>query len=130
MPSNFTKNIAVTYKDLDELNHVNNIRYIEWIQEISREHWQKVSKKQFDHAFLWVVRKHDITYHHAAQENDNLLVSTHIALFHGPISKRIVEIKNNKTGQLLVRSITDWCLVDKVDLRPKRIPESMSSLFE
>ena len=34
------KSIRVSAQDLDDLQHVNNVRYLEWIQDISKEHWQ------------------------------------------------------------------------------------------
>ncbi|MFW2376441.1 MAG: acyl-CoA thioesterase, partial [Cellulophaga baltica] len=30
MPKSFHKTIQVTQDDLDDLNHVNNVRYVQW----------------------------------------------------------------------------------------------------
>ena len=35
----YSEAFDVVPNDLDDLNHVNNIRYVEWIQEISKRHW-------------------------------------------------------------------------------------------
>lgn len=121
--------IQVSEEDLDELEHVNNIRYIEWIQTISREHWLLVTENRHKNELLWVVRKHDITYYSSAKLKDELSITTFIEGFKGPISTRIVEIKNNNTGDLVVKSITDWCLIDSGNMKPKRIPESLVNLF-
>lgn len=36
----YSEAFDVVPNDLDDLNHVNNIRYVEWIQEISKRHWK------------------------------------------------------------------------------------------
>ncbi len=33
----FTKTYTVQKHDIDELNHVSNIKYVEWIQEIRKK---------------------------------------------------------------------------------------------
>ena len=35
----FETSRIVKTNDLDELNHVNNIRYVEWVQNIAKAHW-------------------------------------------------------------------------------------------
>lgn len=115
--------------DLDEMLHVNNIRYIVWIQEISRAHWLAKADDALRALGVWVVREHKITYYKSAQLNDHLLLTTRVEEIKGPISTRIVEIKNNKTGDLLVKAMTDWCFLDPDTLRPKRIPEKVEKLF-
>ncbi|UJH67565.1 acyl-CoA thioesterase [Allomuricauda sp. SCSIO 65647] len=120
----------VVHGDLDELDHVNNIRYIHWIQEISKAHWLSATNATLQKLGIWVVRKHDITYFKSAQLNDELCLVTHVQQMKGPISTRVVEISDNKTGVLLVRAITDWCFLDTQLLRPKRIPETVNKLFQ
>lgn len=115
--------------DLDELNHVNNVRYIEWIQELSKAHWANKSGNRFNESYVWVVRRHEIIYYKAAKLNDVILGITHISKNKGPISTRIVEFRDNKSDDLIVKSTTDWCLLDSKTQRPQRIPEAISELF-
>ena len=35
----FTQEIIVLKKHLDDLNHVNNVQYLYWAQEIAKSHW-------------------------------------------------------------------------------------------
>ena len=122
--------VMVTSNDLDELNHVNNVRYLDWVQDIAKEHWQLASQKKWEDEIVWVVRKHEIVYYGAALLEDVLQIRTYIKENKGPISTRIVTFTNNKTGELLVTSSTDWCLLDKKTLRPKRIPNDIAELFD
>lgn len=119
----------VVPNDLDDLNHVNNIRYMEWIQDISKKHWMHVTSEDVQKSMIWVVRNHNITYHRSAVLGDSILMNTYIKSNSGPISTRIVEIKNKQTDELFVRAVTEWCLLDAKTLRPKRVPEDIKGLF-
>ena len=118
----------VTQKDLDNLNHVNNIVYVQWIQEISKEHWQAVLKENTDD-YVWVVRRHDITYYDAAKLNDQVEITTAITKTRGPISYREVVIKDLKTKKLLAKALTEWCLLDPLTFKPIRVPDTIKNLF-
>lgn len=126
----YTESFEVRLQDLDDLNHVNNVRYVEWIQEISKNHWQDVTTEEIRKDMVWVVKNHNISYHKSAVLGDSIEMNTYIKSNKGPISTRVVEIKDNKTGQLLVNAHTEWCLLDAKTFRPKRVPESVQKLFE
>ncbi|MEM0931148.1 MAG: acyl-ACP thioesterase domain-containing protein [Bacteroidota bacterium] len=126
----YEKILVVQQDDLDELNHVNNIRYLDWVQQVSRDHWEKVTTPEIRAKLLWVVRKHEINYLKSALLGDVLKIKTQIIAQTGPISKRIVEIRNNKTDALLVKASTEWCLLDATSFKPKRVPREITSLFE
>jgi len=126
---NYTEVFDVVPNDLDDLNHVNNIRYVEWIQDISKKHWAQVTSREIQESMIWVVRNHNITYHKSAVLGNTINISTYIRSNNGPISTRIVEIKNNNTDELLVKAITEWCLLDSKTFRPKRVPKEIQALF-
>ncbi|MFN3137076.1 MAG: acyl-CoA thioesterase [Allomuricauda sp.] len=125
----YSEAFDVVPNDLDDLNHVNNIRYVEWIQEISKRHWNHVTTKAIQQSLIWVVRNHNITYHKSAVLGNTMLINTYIAKNQGPISTRVVEIKNKETDELLVKAVTEWCLLDAKTFRPKRVPEEIQALF-
>ncbi len=126
----YTETFEVRLQDLDDLNHVNNVRYVEWIQEISKNHWREVTTEEIRKEMVWVVKNHNISYHKSAVLGDTIQMNTYIKSNRGPISTRVVEIKDNKTGQVLVNAHTEWCLLDAKTFRPKRVPESVQKLFE
>ncbi|HMB64539.1 MAG TPA: thioesterase family protein [Eudoraea sp.] len=126
----YEKRIEVREEDLDELQHVNNVRYVQWIQDISKEHWEKnVSPEVFKQA-IWVVQNHNITYKGNAQLGDMISLKTYIAETRGATSHRVVEMRNEKTGELLVKSTTTWCLLHPGTFRPMRISREISAIFE
>lgn len=125
----FTKIITVTKKDIDDLNHVNNVRYVEWVNTIAKSHWlEKASKKTVEHYF-WVLLSHTIEYKKAAFLNEELLLKTYVVQAEGITSIRIVEIYNNSTQTLLVKSETKWCFINAQTQKPSRITKEISELF-
>ncbi len=128
--ANFEKQLVVKATDLDDLDHVNNVRYVQWIQDISKEHWQSLASEELQKRVAWVVMHHDITYKNAAKLNDLITVKTYIESSRGATSVRVVEIYDDKTKRLLVRSITEWCLLNAKTFRPMRISEEIVRIFQ
>ena len=126
----FEKTIIVQEEDLDDLNHVNNVRYVEWIQDISREHWEIRAPERTRQESVWVVMSHNIEYRNEARLGDEVVIKTYIAETKGAISVRAVEMKLKKSGKWLVESRTKWCLLNASSLKPMRISEEIRSLFK
>lgn len=125
----YTKRVTVSKADLDDLGHVNNVRYVEWIQEISKQHWQSVVNGDEIAAYIWVVRNHNITYYSPALSGDVLELTTQIRSSKGALSIRQVEMINLVTKELVVKSETAWCLLHPETLQPTRIPAEIHKLF-
>ncbi|MFD1316265.1 acyl-CoA thioesterase [Namhaeicola litoreus] len=125
--SKYTITKKVEAKDIDRLHHVNNVVYLEWVNEIAKLHWEELAK---DHVqdYYWVVRKHVIEYFKSALLNDVLTISTWVGTSKGVLSDRYVEIKIGET--ILVKVKSTWCLIDAQSHRPKRITEDMIRLLK
>lgn len=121
---------TVTPEDIDHLNHVNNIRYLEWIQGIARAHWMSITTDKQRQSNVWVVLRHEIDYKSAAYVGESIHIKTYVADCEGVTSTRIVEIYNADTQKLLVKSKTKWCMTDPKTQRPKRIPEDILTIFD
>lgn len=129
MIEKFSKEIVVQQNDIDELNHVNNVRYVQWIQEISKDHWFSLIKNKITTQYIWVVANHFIEYKSSALLNDHLSIETYIKDFEGPFSHRVVEIRNAKTNRIIVKSLTKWCLIDLKTKKPLIVPEEILNLI-
>ncbi len=119
----------VEQADLDELQHVNNVRYVQWIQDISRAHWESIAPEEIRKTAIWVVRQHLIQYRNAAKLGDTLRMQTYIKKSEGAISTRVVEMEDLSSGKPIVRSETEWCLLDSHTYRPMRISEEIRAVF-
>lgn len=125
----FQKIITVSKDDLDELMHVNNVQYVQWIQDVAKEHWQTYASKAMQETVVWVVMNHNITYKTAAVLNDQIKINTFIKNNQGAACTRVVEMHNTKTNQLLLYSETKWCLLNAKNFRPIRISNEIEKLF-
>ena len=125
----YQKTITVKEDDLDDLDHVNNVRYVQWMQDISKEHWMKAAPEEMRKGIIWVVMTHHITYKSAAVLGDVIEMSTYIQKSKGAVSVRIVEMHNKMTKELLVKSSTEWCLLNAETYRPMRISDEIKDFF-
>ncbi len=125
----YEKNLTVAGHDLDDLDHVNNVRFVQWIQDISKEHWQQCAPVEMQLGVVWVVLSHHIAYKNSAKLGDSILVRTRITESKGATCVREVEMFNSQNNVLLVRSMTEWCLLNKNTLRPMRISENIKQVF-
>lgn len=110
---------AVNTHHIDDLGHVNNVVYLQWVQDIANKHWSLLKEGYNTEDFVWVVLRHEIDYHGQAVLNDVLIIKTWVGATAGIKSIRHVQILKNDKPIVYVQ--TTWCLVDAVSLRPKRI---------
>lgn len=124
----FETSTIVKPNDLDELNHVNNVRYVEWVQNIAKAHWVHSASKQILKDYYWVMLSHFIEYKSAALLNDSIKFKTYVVKSEGVTSVRMVEI-SNANNKLLAKSETTWCLMSVQTNRPTRITSEIIELF-
>ena len=121
---------TVQKKHLDDLNHVNNVQYLYWVQEVSQAHWDNlIHKKKFLEKGLWVVRSHKIEYKNLTKLNDKIIISTYVKNVKGYLSERSVIIKLKKPEKILVKCLTEWCFIDLKTQKLKKIPQEIIKLF-
>lgn len=125
----FTKKITVTTKNLDDLNHVNNVIYVQWVNDIAKEHWHKKASTTILNDYFWVLMSHTIEYKASALLNDTILLKTYVTKASGVTSTRIVEIYNNETNILLAMSETNWCFMSTHTKKPTRLTKEVINLF-
>ena len=127
MKKHFSYSFKVDQNSIDDLNHVNNVIYLDWAQKIAEKHWAQISDKSIKINYAWVVKKHEIDYFLPSFLNDEITIKTYIGVSYGVKSERFVEIF--KEDALLVKVKTIWCLLDKATMRPIRIPSEILALL-
>lgn len=123
----FTKTIIVSSEHLDWNNHVNNITYLQWAVDISREHWLSKAEKDVTDNNFWVVRSHHIEYKKQTFLNEELTIKTFVESVKGPLSERKVEI--SRGNELVVSVLSNWCFIDSTTQKLKKVPDEIRSLF-
>lgn len=126
----FETSLVVTKKHIDDLNHVNNVHYVQWVQDIAKAHWQSKASLDIQTQYSWFLLSHFIEYKGAAFLNDTINLKTYIAQAEGVTYTRIVEMYNASTNKLLAKSETKWCFMNAKTQRPTRIPKEIADLFD
>jgi len=126
--NSFSYTLIVSESDLDTLNHVNNITYLQWVQNVAQKHWGILSNTEIDENYVWVVIRHEINYFLPALLNDTITVSTYIGDSYGVKSERFVEIK--KGDKILAKAKTIWCLLDKNTMKPVKVPSEIMAILQ
>ena len=66
--------ILVTAGHLDELNHVNNVTYLQWVQDVAKAHWNLRAPEELKKEYIWVVINHFLEYKKPAFLGEELAV--------------------------------------------------------
>lgn len=125
----FEKEIVVQESDIDNLKHVNNVVYLQWVQDVASTHWIMIASEEMQRKYVWVVLKHEIEYLGQAFLGDRINVKTWVAWSEGFRSERQVEFRNPITGKVLVKAKTTWCLLDGRTMKPRKIEEDIKAIF-
>ena len=119
----YQHSFPVEASHLDALNHVNNVVYLQWVNDISEKHWELLSNDSLNSKYFWVCLRHEIDYLHQAVLGDEITVFTWIGESVGVKSVRNVHIY--KGDILLTKIKSTWCLIDAKTFKPTRIKEDI-----
>lgn len=125
----FETEISVQESAIDNLNHVNNVVYLQWVQDVAEQHWNASTDAALREKLVWVVVNHFIEYKSPAFEKDVLTLKTWVDNYNGVTSERHTEIFRKADNKLLAKAKTLWCLLDKTSGKPMRITEDLIAQF-
>ncbi|WP_420387173.1 acyl-CoA thioesterase [Roseivirga sp.] len=128
-PKVFEMEIQVEQQHLDEMNHVNNVQYLQWVQDVAKAHWEHLAMTNWLETYAWVALNHFIEYKKPAFLGERLILRTHVHEFNGVKSIRLVRIFKKETEELLVQAKTEWCMIRRDNLRPVRVPSEIVEPF-
>lgn len=106
----YQKQIKITKDHLDKNNHVNNVQYVHWVEEIAGEHWDSVKNKTNYADYVWILVDHHIQYKKQIFLDDVITIKTYPKAPEGIRQPRKVEFYCN--DKLVVDSLTLWVLFD------------------
>jgi acyl-CoA thioester hydrolase len=120
---------TATPEHIDELGHVNNAVWVQWMERVAVAHWEALADPAHKDAYYWVVVRHEIDYLRAAHEGDAITVRTWVGEApKGARFDRFVEF-TGAHGKLCVRAKTQWAIIDKAAGRPIRVPPEVVAPF-
>jgi acyl-CoA thioester hydrolase len=123
----FEQKFIVPRTDIDEQGHVNNVAFVRYVQEVAVAHWFHAATPEQQEKFAWVMMRHEIDYKKQAFENEELTAVTWVEGWRAATCERMVEIYRGE--DLLIKSKTIWCLLNRHSFRPKRIPTELIELL-
>jgi acyl-CoA thioester hydrolase len=123
----FSIEIVTQQGDIDEMNHVNNVVYVRWVQEVATAHWLSMASRDLRDNYSWMLLRHEIDYLGQAFLGDRLTGTTWVGEAKGATFERFVELI--KDGKVITKSRTVWALLDSKTLKPRRIDGMMIELL-
>ena len=120
--------VTITPDDIDFMGHVNNSRYLNWVQDVVLGHWQKVAPPDQVASLAWVALKHEITYRSPAFIDDaDIVANTVLEKIKGARAFYNTVIQRGEDVLAEVQSM--WCCIDSETLRPARIDRDVAENY-
>lgn len=129
----FQYNHVVAPEEIDQQEHVHNLRYLQWTLWAAHAHsaaggWD--SAAELKRGIGWVVRSHDVTYRAAALSGDAILIQTWLSEVTPLAVRRRYVITRPADRQVLAKVETRWVLVDLRDRKAIRLDDTVLSTLQ
>jgi acyl-CoA thioester hydrolase len=127
----FEMRLAVAPEHIDENRHVNNVQYVQWMQDVAVAHSDERGCTGLLEKLggAWVARSHRIEYLRPALSGDNIVIKTWVSGLGRVRSTRKYCFVREADGVELARAETEWVFVDRNSGRPKSIPKELGARF-
>ena len=109
------------------MGHVNNARYLGWVQDAVLAHWRKFAPAEAVAERAWVALKHEITYRKPAFLEDDIIARTVLESTRG--ARAFYHTVIERGDEVLAEVKSSWCCIDAESLRPARIGEEIARHF-
>ena len=116
---------------VDQNGHVNNVVYVQWMQDVAILHANATGGTRAMHAAggTWVVHSHKVEYLSPAFADEEIVALTWVVNFRRVRSVRRHKFFRKSDNTLLAKGETEWVFVDAESGTPRKIPEEVIRLF-
>ena len=130
MAASFTKQITALPEHIDILDHVNNAVWVQWMEQISVEHWNNDADPAHVEAYIWVVTRHEIDYRGNIGLGETAIGRTWVP--GTPKGARFARHAAfaDANGRDIVTAISTWAMLDKATGRPARVTADIAAAFQ
>ena len=129
MTSRHTVTFTALPEHIDELGHVNNAVWVDWIQQIATAHWSAVAAPEHQAAYIWVVTRHEIDYRGNIGLGESVTAETFIpSAPSGARFDRRVDFRGDG-GKVIVSANTTWAMIDRASGRLARVRDDVTAPF-
>jgi acyl-CoA thioester hydrolase len=127
--SHHKKTIIVLPEHLDDVNHVNNVIYVQWMQDIATEHWNIFATDKLKQEVVWMIKRHEIDYFNQAFLGDELLMETWTGDYTNITWKRHYEITRLTDNKKIISASSVFIPFDRTTQRPRKIEGELITMF-
>jgi acyl-CoA thioester hydrolase len=126
----YSKTFIIPRLAIDENGHVNNVAYVQWMQDIAVEHYSSIGGVEAQgQNSTWVVREHKIEYFLPAYAGEEIEIKTWVENIRRVRSLRKYEFVRKSDGKVIAKGETDWVFVDVKTGVPRAVPDEVSRVF-
>lgn len=132
MSAIYRYDITVPHSAIDENKHLNNVTYVQWMQDAAIAHANHTACTQETNAVgaTWVVRAHRVKYLKPAFEGEEIAILTWITTIRKVRSQRKYKFFRISDQAVLAQCETDWVFVNVKTGSPMAIPTQVANAFE
>lgn len=117
---------------IDINGHVNNVQYVQWMQDAAMAHSAAQGWPQERYAAIgrtWIIRSHAIEYHHSAYLGEPIVILTWVTDFRKFRSLRKYKFIRSGDGVVLATAETLFIFCDLLTGKPMTIPPEVRDAY-
>ena len=129
----FDLKIKVEPQHIDILGHVNNVVYVQWMQEVASTHIEHLGlglKEYIELKHAMVAVEHHVQYRKAAFEGEEIILRTWLDDINALYSFRQYAFYRVKDQSLLFLANTKWACIEISTGKPKRMSPSFTQAYQ
>lgn len=133
MPKIYRERFTVPADANDDNGHVNNVAYVQWMQDVAMRHSSAQGASPELYAQLgssWVVRSHRVDYLRPAFAGDELEIWTWVCNLRRVRSQRRYRFLRASDQTMLVKAETDWVYINAETGRPRSVHPEVVNAFD
>lgn len=114
---------------IDEMDHVNNAVWLQWVEAVATAHWETVASAEHVATYVWFAVRHEIDYRGNIGLGESVVAKTWLPA--APTGARFERRVNftNAIGKVIVSVRSIWAIIERSSGRLVRIPKDVSDPF-
>jgi acyl-CoA thioester hydrolase len=125
----FSYSFTVPESVIDENGHVNNVAYVQWMQDAAIRHSESVTEYKPAENSTWYAREHRIEYLLPAFLGEEVEVRTWLSEVKRVRAHRRYEFIRKSDGKVIAKGESEWVYVDARTGRPIALPAGVEEFF-
>lgn len=131
--SYFDLKITVQPEHIDVLGHVNNVVYVQWMQDVASAHIEALGvglEQYLEMKHAMVAVEHHVQYREAAMLGDEVILRTWLYDINALYSFRQYAFFKASDNSLLFTGNTKWACIEIATGRPKRMSPTFIQAYQ